>query len=332
MPRVGIVVIGRNEGERLVLCLRSLAGAGDLVYVDSGSSDGSQAAAARAGATVVALDMSRPFTAARARNAGVAALPPECDIIQFVDGDCVVQPGWIEAGRDALLSDRRLGAVFGRVREAQPEASIYNWLCDAEWAILPGPTRVLGGNAMFRREALIAAGGYPEAMIAGEEPHLSIEMRTLGWTIYCLDREMVLHDAAMTRFRQWWRRSIRGGYACAELVDRHRMSRLHGFRRSLYRMLFWGGMLPAVIMICGLGGMLLGSWPLGVLALTGITLVALQIMRTTMRERHSHRLAEAARLAAFFMIAKPAQALGVFRYGWNRFRGRNATIIEYKSA
>lgn len=332
MPRVGIVVIGRNEGERLVLCLRSLAGAGNLVYVDSGSSDGSQAAAARLGAVVVPLDMSRPFTAARARNAGVAALPAECDIIQFVDGDCVVQPGWIEAGRTTLLSDRSLGAVFGRVREAHPETSLYNRLCDAEWAIPPGPTRVLSGNAMLRREALSAAGGYPEAMIAGEEPHLSIEMRTLGWTICCLDREMVLHDAAMMRFRQWWRRSIRGGYACAELVDRHRISRLHGFRRSLYRMLFWGCMLLPATVIFGVGGMLLGSWLLSGIALGGLALVALQILRITMRERHNHRLAEAARLAAFFMIAKPAQALGVFRYGWNRFRGRNATIIEYKSA
>lgn len=331
MPRVGIVVIGRNEGERLVLCLHSLAGAGDLVYVDSGSSDGSQAAAARAGAVVVALDMERPFTAARARNAGVAALPPGCDIIQFVDGDCVVHPGWIEAGRATLLSDSSLGAVFGRVREAHPETSVYNWLCDTEWAIPTGPTRVLSGNAMLRREALDAAGGYPEGMIAGEEPHLSIEMRTLGWTIYCLDREMVLHDAAMTRFRQWWRRSIRGGYACAELVDRHRTSRLHGFRRSLYRMLFWGGVLLPAIVIFGLGGMLLGSRALGALALTGLALVALQILRVTMRERRSHRLANAVQLAVFFMIAKPAQALGAFRYGWNRFCGRSATIIEYKS-
>lgn len=331
MSRLGIVVIGRNEGERLLRCLRSLEGAGDLIYVDSGSTDGSQAAAAALGARVVLLDMSTPFTAARARNAGIALLPAECDLIQFVDGDCIVQPGWLHIGQAALAAAPRLGAVFGRVRELYPDASPYNWLCDVEWSVPPGPVRIFGGNAMVRRAALDAAGGYPDAMIAGEEPDLSIRMRTLGWGIECLDAEMVLHDAAMTRFGQWWRRSVRGGHACAELADRHRASTLHGYRRSLHSMLLWGALLPACILMALLSGIALGSRLLLLMALAGVALPILQTLRISLRESRRRPWRDAIRLASFLMIAKPAGTLGAWRYWRGRLGGHRSTIIEYKS-
>ena len=71
MTRVGAVIIGRNEGERLVRCLTSLNDQlAQLIYVDSGSTDASVNAAYSMGADVVGLDMSAPFTAARARNEG----------------------------------------------------------------------------------------------------------------------------------------------------------------------------------------------------------------------------------------------------------------------
>ena len=67
--KCGAVVIGRNEAERLRHCLNSLLGGGlTIVYVDSDSVDGSAALARSLGAEVVQLDLSRPFTAARARN------------------------------------------------------------------------------------------------------------------------------------------------------------------------------------------------------------------------------------------------------------------------
>ena len=69
-------MIGRNEGERLKRCLRSLLaqGAGPIVYVDSGSSDDSVAFSASLGVHVVNLDTSVPFTMARGRNAGFAEI------------------------------------------------------------------------------------------------------------------------------------------------------------------------------------------------------------------------------------------------------------------
>lgn len=71
----GVVVIGRNEGERLRQCLRSLLPTVVAVYVDSGSTDGSAKWARDNGAEVVDLDASVPFTAARVRNAGFQRLP-----------------------------------------------------------------------------------------------------------------------------------------------------------------------------------------------------------------------------------------------------------------
>ena len=68
--RIGIVVIGRNEGGRLIRCLTSLKENKQLVYVDSGSTDSSVIEARRRGAEVVELNMEIPFTAARARNEG----------------------------------------------------------------------------------------------------------------------------------------------------------------------------------------------------------------------------------------------------------------------
>lgn len=329
MSEIGVVVIGRNEGERLVRCLQSLPEGIDTVYVDSGSTDNSVTAAKAHGARVVELDMATPFTAARARNAGRAVLPAGCNFIQFVDGDCAVQPGWIEEARRHLESDPGLAAVFGRRREIHPEASRYNWMCDLEWAVAPGEVRYCGGDVMIRAAALDEAGGYPGEMIAGEEPDLSIRMRGRGWTIRCIDREMTLHDAAITRFGQWWKRTVRSGHAYAELADRHRGSSLQDYDRRLRKVLVWGLLLPFAFLaslVFGLVGN--GFWLLIAAALFLLPLA--QIARLTMRERKRHGWRKGAWLALFLTLAKPSQAMGWLRYRTGRLRGRRAALIEYK--
>src|SRR5262245_4966207 len=97
LGRFGVVVIGRNEGKRLITCLRSVSTAAAVVYVDSNSTDGSVKAARELGTHVVELDLSTPFTAARARNAGFSCLlsiVPEMPYVQFVDGDCELIDTW----------------------------------------------------------------------------------------------------------------------------------------------------------------------------------------------------------------------------------------------
>src|SRR5207249_590682 len=106
---VGVVAIGRNEGERLGVCLASaLRDCAHVVYVDSGSTDGSVALARDLGAQVLELDLSIPFTAARARNAGFDKLlhiAPDVEFVQFVDGDCEIVENWISCAMFEMTSD-----------------------------------------------------------------------------------------------------------------------------------------------------------------------------------------------------------------------------------
>ena len=109
---VGVVAIGRNEGERLKRCLTAaVAQAGHVVYVDSGSTDGSVAFAQSLGVEVVVLevDSAKPFTAARARNAGfhrLIEIAPDLAFVQFVDGDCELVEGYIAQGARRIRGQR----------------------------------------------------------------------------------------------------------------------------------------------------------------------------------------------------------------------------------
>jgi len=206
---VGIVVIGRNEGERLRRCLESLPRGAPVVYVDSGSSDGSRELAARAHASVVSLDLSAPFTAARGRTVGLEFLReqhPGLELAQLVDGDCTLDPGWLAAALAEMRSDARLAVVCGRRRERFPEASVYNLLCDLEWDTPVGEALDCGGDALVRITAVCGVGGFRTSMIAGEEPELCFRLRAAGWKIHRIAAEMTLHDAAIRlRLRAWLR-------------------------------------------------------------------------------------------------------------------------------
>ena len=217
--KFGAVAIGRNEGDRLRRCLESLSGASPLVYVDSGSSDGSVQLALKLGVNVVELDMSVPFTAARARNAGfryLRELAPEVRYVQFVDGDCELVMGWAREALEFLENRPDIAAVCGRLRERDPERSVYNWLCEREWNGPIGEVKSCAGNVMQRACALEAVGGYREDVVAAEEDELCVRLRALNWRIWRLDHDMAVHDAAMVYFSQWWKRSVRAGYAFAQ--------------------------------------------------------------------------------------------------------------------
>jgi glycosyltransferase involved in cell wall biosynthesis len=112
---VELAAIGRNKGLRLVQCLRSVPGkVAQIVYVDSGSTDDRVAMALSLGVTVISLDLSIPFTAARARNVGfehLLKIAPGIEFVQFVDGDCEMTTGWLEA--EALEANADVVAICG---------------------------------------------------------------------------------------------------------------------------------------------------------------------------------------------------------------------------
>jgi GT2 family glycosyltransferase len=324
-PLVGAVAIGKNEGERLKGCLRSLEEhASRLVYVDSGSSDGSVEFARAMGVDVVELDSTVPFTAARARNAGVerlSQLAPEVKYAQLIDGDCELVDGWIEDAVDFLEKSPEYAAAAGRLRERFPDASVYNYLCDVEWNTPIGDADACGGIAMMRVRAFQAVGGFLPGLIAGEEPELCVRLRREGWKIRRLDSDMALHDVAMTRFSQWWKRTIRAGHAYAEGAYLHGAPPERMGVRQSRRIVAWGLVLPAVSIV---GGPLTEG--LSLFLLLAYPLNMIRIARRLRADGQSRPWT----LAFFLMLAKIPEAIGWLRFQWGRLTGDRSTLIEYK--
>jgi GT2 family glycosyltransferase len=333
MLQVGVVVIGRNEGTRLERCLESTrAAAGRTVYVDSGSTDGSPERAEALGVEVVRLDMARPFSAARGRNAGLArlmAIDPGIGFVQFVDGDCELVEGWIELAAKELEQCSDVAVVFGRRRERYPDASVFNRLCDLEWNTPIGEASACGGDALMRAGVISELRGYREDMIAGEEPELCVRIRSAGWKIVRLDAEMTLHDAAMTRWSQWWRRTVRGGHAYAEGAALHGGPPWFHNRRQVRSTVFWGIACPAALAVSLL------ATPLEPWSLVGaVGIVLLYGMLTVRVYRHRRRHGDTPRdsrlYAIFICLRKLPEALGLVRYWTGRLLGHRRTLIEYK--
>ncbi len=328
MESVGVVVIGRNEGKRLEVCLDSVFSQTDtVVYVDSGSTDGSVEYAIFKGASVVRLDLSRPFTAARARNEGFALLVkkfPQCEFVQFIDGDCELNQNWLNVGCLALQKNPSWGIVVGRVRERTPEFSLYNQLCDLEWNRPTGKTTACGGIFMARVSSFMQVGGFNPRVIAGEEPELCYRLRRKGWHIYRLPDPMALHDAEMSSFSQWWRRTVRGGYAYAQGFFLHGFDPREQFRlRETARIWFWAFFLPCIIVIlCSSVGV---GW-------SGIFLLyPLQGIRNFSRiDKNVAPFKVRLMSATFSVVDKWPQLLGQVLFWAKTLSGRKAKIIEYK--
>ena len=319
----GVVAIGRNEGERLKRCLESVSNAAQIIYVDSGSTDGSLQWARLTGVDSLALDLSLPFTAARARNVGfrrLRTIAPDLKFIQFIDGDCELNRDWPDTALSFLGSHEHVCAVLGRRRERYPERSVYNLMCDQEWNVPLGEVKACGGDVMMRIDALEAAGGYRDDLIAGEEPELCVRLRAAGWKIWRLDQEMTLHDASLVRFSQWWRRQMRSGYAFVQGAQLHGRSPDRHWVWESRRALIWGLGFPLVLIsatfVSGWWGALLSLvYPLQILR-------RMPAMHGAWRTRFN--------LAFFEQLSRFAEMMGELRFFRDQYLGRHRKLIEYK--
>jgi GT2 family glycosyltransferase len=322
--KTGVVVIGRNEGDRLRRSL--LSGVREVplvIYVDSGSHDDSVKVAESLGVKILELDSSTAFSAARARNEGfgrLRELDADLTYVQFVDGDCELRAGWLASAVAFLDSHEDVAVVSGRLREKYPETSIYNTLCDIEWDTPVGEAKACGGIAMIRVSALERVRGFRIDLIAGEEPELCVRLRALGWRIWRLGDEMALHDSAMSRFGQWWKRMQRGGYAFAQGAALHGAPpERHGVRESRSALL-WALGIPL--------------FALAAIALIGPSAFAIfaiypfQVVRLALRGRRSTR--ENWWHALFMVIGKFPEMLGHFQFLMHLRLGRQSRLIEYK--
>lgn len=330
MSNLGIVVIGRNEGEHLRQCLKSVQGGAScpVIYVDSGSMDDSVAVARSFGAVVLALDSSRPFSAARARNEGFARLielHPTIQFVQFVDGDCTLAIGWLDAARNALLEDPGRAAVIGHLQERNPEATPYNRLCALEWHSPPGDLTNfggLGGISMMRADVLRRLGGFNPDVIAGEDSELGVRMGLAGYKVTKIDRLMATHDANITTFRQWWLRSVRAGHAIGQRSQLNGKTALRDCVRERTSTWLWGIGLPLTVL-----AMLIPSNGLSALLLGGYLMLFYRVFRYRRGQGDSHR--DAFLYARFLLLAKFANGIGLIKFYLNSV-ARRYEIIEYK--
>jgi glycosyltransferase involved in cell wall biosynthesis len=328
--KVGVVVIGRNEGDRLVRSLDSVVdGLRPVVYVDSGSTDGSCEAARDRGVTVVNLDLSLPFTAARARNAGFEQLreqSPQIEYVQFIDGDCEVVVGWLEAAAIALDQNPTVVAVCGWRRERYPDRSPYNRICDVEWRMgHVGETTHFGGDVMLRANAFAAVGGYNSGVIAAEDDELSVRLRQATGSILRIDHDSTLHDANIHRLSQWWQRAKRCGYAYAQVSSLHGAPPERKFVKEIRRTWLWGVLVPLSAIALtpftvGLSLLVLGRYPLA----------ALRTILGTRKRGFSWGESIPWGLSCGASVFP--EAFGVIKFTGDRLLHRQHKIIEYKGA
>jgi GT2 family glycosyltransferase len=326
---VGVIVIGRNEGERLVQCLESALQAGcPIVYVDSGSSDDSVSIADSLGVDIIELDRARPFSAARARNEGFERLfekYPGIPFVQFLDGDCTLLSGWIEAAVRALSEESKRSAVIGHLLERNADASVYNRLCAMEWRSAPGDLRnygYLGGISMMRAKVFRDLGGFRTDVIAGEDSELGVRMGLAGYKITKIDFPMATHDAGMRSFRQWWLRAVRAGHAIGQRYDINGSSAVRDCARERNSTIFWGIGLPLIVLSTAFP-----TQGVSLLLLAGYSMLGIRIWRS--RRSMGDRSGDAVLYATFILIAKFPNAIGLVKFFLNKL-ARNYQIIEYK--
>lgn len=328
--RVGVVVIGRNEGERLVRCLRSVMGDGrPVVYVDSNSADGSVAVAEGLGVRTITL-RTGPFTAARGRQAGFEALldaHPGLEFVMFIDGDCVMDAGWLPAAAAFMDTHPRCGAISGRRREEHADGSFWARLIDLDWDAPPGRVGYPGGDSLCRVAAVRDVGGWTTGLIAGEDPDLGFRMNDAkggGWEVHRLGAEMTLHDMRMRSFREYWRRAVRSGHAYTEVGWAHRRGAGAGWWRRTLGVMFYGAAAPLLI-----AALAWFYWPAAAL----LSLLYVRIMLVMVRSCRAKGAGwgTAMAYAALNTVCKAGCAIGGLRYVLGRVTGRRAALIEYRA-
>jgi len=329
LPALSIVVIGRNEGQRLARCLESIKQARgvavkEMIYVDSASTDGSPELAYRHGATVIVVHPERP-TAAIGRNVGWRRA--SSDLILFLDGDTVLHPEFALAACDALARDASIAAAWGHRREIHPEASVYNRTLDLDWIYPPGLTEFCGGDVMMRREILVETGGFDEKLIAGEEPELCRRIRARGCGILHIDCPMTGHDLQIMHWGQYWKRAIRAGHAYAEVSERFRNSEdpfwTSDRKRNMIRGGCWIATLAASIVLTILFGILpIALW---------LALLLLLSLRSAWKARWKRSTPGVLLLYGLHsQLQQVPIFMGQLQYELSKKQKRARKLIEYK--
>jgi glycosyltransferase involved in cell wall biosynthesis len=324
--KVAIVIIGRNEGERLRVSLAAARRECDrIVYVDSESGDGSLETAQSMG--IEAVSLQKPgLTAARGRQTGFERLRelwPETEHVQFIDGDCELQPGWLERAARELERDDRIAAVSGIRAETRVRESVWSRLVDIEWPRHEGDVLYPGGDSYCRVSALMQIGGWSVGLIAGEDPDLGFRLTDGGWRVRRLSAPMTLHDIRISSFGQYWKRAVRSGYAYAAAGWRGRHGSGRMYLTTGAKFTVQVSLLAAAVVAGGV------YWPVTLLA---VAIAAWMIWRAArFGVSRGLRGGDAAKYAVLTLPVRLGQAFGFIRALYAIWTGSSSSIIEYRT-
>jgi len=318
--RSGIIVIGRNEGERLQHAFRALPNdIPAILYVDSGSTDGSIELAHSLKIRVHRLDPAKPFSAARARSEGAEILLrdyPNLEMIQFVDGDCELLPEWMEKAFAYLEKYQDVGVVCGFLEEAAPGRSVYNRATAVRWNATTGDIDACGGIFMIRRSVYETVGGFNTRLLTGEEAELCSRVRNIKFRVVRLNEKMAYHDANIVDFKDWWTRAVWGGFGDALQYDVLGGKVSPRLRREVRSIIIWTLCAPFMAAI-GFFGTIFSRWFMVLPAFCLGCYGALFAKVVFDRLRKHDEVRNAMLYALFCVIGKFPYALGFLKYKMN---------------
>lgn len=223
--RISVLIATRARPDGLARCLESVARqsrpADRVVVVENAIRDAATAQvverAAAAGLPCELVYEPVPGLG-RAHNRGLAELRE--DVVAVTDDDVVTGPSWLEAIATGFARDERIGVVTGRIQPMELEteaqrlieryarfdkgasawsASLAQPLADRLFPFAAG-TFGSGANMSFRREALVAIGGFDDALGAGtlarggDDLAAFLDVIQAGWTIRYEPAAVIAHE------------------------------------------------------------------------------------------------------------------------------------------
>jgi cellulose synthase/poly-beta-1,6-N-acetylglucosamine synthase-like glycosyltransferase len=182
----------------------------EILVIDDGSRDDSAAIAGRyPGVTVIRHERNSGLAAARNTAFRVA----RTEFVASLDADCVAEKTWLEA-LVPHLGDPEVAGAGGYLVEGVQDSLADRWRrthMPQEWGttLLQNPKFLFGCNNIFRRAAVLDAGGYDESMRTnGEDCDLSRRLLAKKWKLIydpTAQATHLRHDTVKSILDTYWR-------------------------------------------------------------------------------------------------------------------------------
>lgn len=292
-PLISAVAIARNEERTIGSCISatrrglSSVGGGEVLLVDSASSDRTVERALREGCRVFRIRKASRICPAAARWIGASLTRSR--YLLFLDGDCELEEGFLPEAVAAMEADPTLGVVAGQrkdyylTQEGSVPASV-EYYQDRRSA--NDRRHAYGGCALYRRTALEAAGSFNPYLRAKEEEELGYRILSAGYRITVLMVPMIRHTTVPRESARRLLRSLNHGF----FLGRGQAARVL-LSAGQARAAFHG--LDRVLMVLGhllLGVVAVGLWVRGIewagmawLGVSAVAFIALVIRGRSLR-------------------------------------------------